>query len=213
MKYKELLTQTRRLPAFRFQDLRPRKPLLAHEHTQIYGWVKEGRFIRLRQGLYALNNEERRAPISPFWLAGKLYWPSYVSLEYALSFYGFIPEAVGRMTCVTTLKTKIFKNPFGIFAYHKVQPHGFFGYHTQKSQEAGQSYWIADPEKALLDFIYLSIPRKLNLSPELFLDSYRLQNLEEIKRSKLKDYILRFQNPRVREGGEILLKIIGKRNA
>ncbi len=207
MKYKELLAKVRELPAFRFRDLKPREPLLPHEYVQIYRWVKEGRLIRLRQNLYTLNNEERKSPVSPLWLSAQLYWPSYISLEHALSFYGLIPEAAYQLTCVTTLKTKTFKNAFGGFSYHTIQPGCFFGYRTMNTAEK-QSFWIADPEKALLDFVYLSIPKKVKLNKELFLENYRLQNLDQLKITKLRNYIARFDNARVQDAGDILIQLI-----
>lgn len=207
MKYTELRRKMAKRPAFRLEDLRPGGNSLAHELVQLSQWVKENRLLRLRRGLYAFPEEERNAKLSSLWLAGQLYFPSYISLEFALSQYGLIPEAIARVTSVTTLKTKMFQNAVGIFDYKKVMPYYFFGFKTRKTPE-GLSFWMADPEKAILDFIYLSIPKSTPIHEDLLIHSYRLQNLEQLQQKQLKNYISRFNNQRVQAAGKILLKLL-----
>lgn len=62
------------------------------------------------------------------YIANKIYKPSYISLQYALSHYGMIPEAVMQVTSVTSLKTMQFKNEFGEYFYQTVKPELMFGY-------------------------------------------------------------------------------------
>jgi predicted transcriptional regulator of viral defense system len=83
-----------------------------------------------------------------------MYCPSYISLHSALAFYDMIPEAVVRMTAVSTLKKASFENAFGIFTYQQIAPDLFFGYDVKPFSD-GQSLLLAQPEKALLDLLYL----------------------------------------------------------
>lgn len=177
----------------------------SHEPVQFAHWVKKGLLIRLKKGLYALPGSER---IFPLWLANQLYFPSYVSLEYVLSQSRIIPEAVGTVTSVTTRKTQRFSNLHGTFSYQKVAPGYFFGFKTFES--GGQSYFMAFLEKALLDFLYLSVPKSLAMDELLFLENYRFQNLEQLNVKRLKDFLRRFQHPRVQKGGAVILDLLKK---
>jgi predicted transcriptional regulator of viral defense system len=109
-----------------------------------------------------------------YWIANKIYWPSYISLETAFSHYGWIPEAVFTLTSISTRKTQVFDTPFGQFRYASIKPSLFFGY--QLLYHEGYGIKIAEPEKALLDFLYLS-PHIASLSD---LEGLRL-NLEQIR--------------------------------
>jgi predicted transcriptional regulator of viral defense system len=60
-------------------------------------YTKSGLLRRLRRGLYAVEGE---LP-SQYALANRLYRPSYISMETALSYHHLIPETVYSMTAVT----------------------------------------------------------------------------------------------------------------
>jgi predicted transcriptional regulator of viral defense system len=87
-------------------------------------WVKEGKLVRLRNGFYSFP-EYLNESGSQMYIANRIYRPSYISLQTALSFYGIIPEAVTNVTSVTTLKTAEFENRFGTFSYKTIQPRLF----------------------------------------------------------------------------------------
>lgn len=116
-------------------------------------WVKNGMLIKLRNGFYSFPEYLNHAGIS-LYLANRIYRPSYISLHSALSFYGFIPEAVVRITSVSSLKTANFENLFGDYSYQTVKPDLMFGY-NQKPYLNGLTLNIAQPEKAMLDLLYL----------------------------------------------------------
>ena len=80
-----------------------------------------------------------------------------------MSYHGIIPEAVYSISSVTTNKTKTFDTPSGSMVYKTIKPELFFGY--QITQHDGKPVKIASPEKALLDFLYLTISTepKMNL--------------------------------------------------
>ena len=116
-------------------------------------WVKKDLLVKLRNGYYAFP-EYLEEPASQFYIANRIYRPSYISLHTALSFYGFIPEAVLQVTSVTPLKTVEFRNRFGTFSYKSVQPSLMFKY-DQKPFIKSITILMAQPEKALLDLLYL----------------------------------------------------------
>lgn len=205
MKFDQLRAKMRGRLVFRPVDLHGGNVAPPHETVQFSHWVKENKLVRLKRGLYTLPPEEHSTPISALSLAEPLYRPSYISVAWALSHYGLIPEAVGAMTCVTTLKTARFTNVFGSFLYQHVHPRYFFGFVRQQGETP---HWMALPEKALLDFIHLTIPASEPLTERMLLDGYRLQNLKNINGSRLKSFLRRFPRPRVQKGGRILLQLM-----
>lgn len=165
-------------------------------NNQLVRWVKDGELIRLKKGLYTLNNEDRGVGLSQKLIANILYYPSYVSLEYALSYYDMIPEGVFQVTSVTPKKTKEFSNKFGRFSYNNIVKKLFFGYELVKD-ENGFDALIATPEKALLDFFYLRTPANMKIELSYFEESLRLQNMELIDLEKLKKMAKRFKMSKI----------------
>lgn len=154
-------------------------------------WEKEGKLTRLRQGYYTFPSFKENGD-APFYFANKIYAPSYVSLQSALSFYGMIPEGVVQITSVTARKTASFQNSFGEFIYRSVQPHLMFGYTSEKSNlTKNWSMLLATPEKALLDLLYLNPQYNSETDmQELRLDSDFMQ--EELNVTRLDEYLYRF---------------------
>ncbi len=210
MNYRDLLKMARRAPLLKIKDISSPYPLKPHEWVQLNSWTKKGLLVRLKRGIYTLPDSERAYPLAATWLANQLYWPSYVSLQYALSFYGLIPEAVGAITSVSTLKTTAIKNSLGVFLYKKVQPRYFFGFKTIPPTK-GPGYWMATAEKALLDFIYLDAGKKSEMTSGLLTEGYRLQNLETLNVKILKQYLEKFDNVKVQKAGQLILALIDKR--
>ena len=123
------------------------------DRNNLTRWVKKGYLIRLRQGYFAFS-EYLNKPDYAFYLANRIYRPSYISLHTALSFYGMIPEAVVQITSVTTLKTASFTNNFGEYSFKNVKESLMFGYEL-KPMADNRTIQFATPEKALLDLLYL----------------------------------------------------------
>ena len=146
-------------------------------HNQIHNWQKKNMLVKLRNGLYLLQKTDRKIEPSNQFLAGQLYTPSYISMEYALSYYGIIPEQTITLTSITTKKTAKFENTIGAFTYQTIAPHAFKGFKTVKD-ESGLTFFIAEPEKAVIDFIYLNLSKFKKNTGNIFVDSYRFQNLE-----------------------------------
>jgi len=178
--------------------------------NQLARWCKQGLLLQLRRGLYIFGKDERKIEPSRGYLAGQLYQPSYVSLEYALSRYGLIPERVADVTSVSTKKTARFTNDFGTFIYQTVKPSAFRGFISAKD-EAGLPYFIAEPEKAMADFVYLNLGKiAAGAAEKTLLESFRFQNLGLLKKNKITTYFGLFNNTKMRKIGAVLRGMGGK---
>ncbi len=113
-------------------------------------WLKKGYIRRIRRGLYELLREGEE--LSDFYIANRLYSPSYISLETALSYHNLIPEVALQVTSITPKPTREFKNSYGLFIYRSCQKRAFLGYRVLRYD--GYKILIADKEKALVDFLY-----------------------------------------------------------
>lgn len=145
--------------------------------------LKSGLFVKLRNGFYALKDSHP----SLYSIANKLYQPSYISLEKALSHYGIIPETVYSITSVTTKPTREFETPKGVFSYQRIKKKSFSGYLPKKID--GLTTFFAEPEKALADYLYFVDLKKASLNDRL--------DLRNIKKSKLLAFIKLFKRPRL----------------
>src|SRR3989338_61387 len=114
-------------------------------------YAKKGYIIRVKRGLYAFPDN---LPPELF-LANKIYEPSYVSLQFALSYHRVIPENVYEITSVTIKATRRFEKLGKIYSYRRIKKNAFAGYTTEKQK--GFSFQIADPEKAFVDTNYFRI--------------------------------------------------------
>lgn len=196
MKYEEFRKTVANMPLINNAYLRLTAENSQAFKNQLRRWVLSGKVLRLRRGLYILAEEDRKIKPSRAYISRELYSPSYVSMEYALAFYGLIPERVADMTCISTKKTVEFQNVFGRFVYQHVQEKCFTGF-TEMKDESGLSYYMALPEKAIIDFIYLNMglfKTNINLTVK---GSFRLQNMETLDRRKLRQYAALFESKKL----------------
>lgn len=151
--------EAKKLFVFSFHDLLLFFPNETKENLRkvIYRWKRKGWIISLKKGLYEFAYP-RVLNIPDLFIANKLYQPSYVSLETALSYYSVIPEVTMAVTSITTKPTRSYKNNHGLFFYRTVRPEIFQGYIILEIQ--GFSILIAEPEKAFIDYLYLQTYRK-----------------------------------------------------
>ena len=112
-----------------------------------------GDILRIKKGLYCFGEALRREPVCREYVANLILGPSYVSLDYALSFHGLIPERVEQITSLTTRRSRTFTTPLGQFSYHTL---GIRRYAEGVSLETSGSsrFLIASPEKALADKVW-----------------------------------------------------------
>ncbi len=116
--------------------------------------LRAGDIVRVKKGIYVFGEKYRRGPICLESLANLIYGPSYISLWYALSFYGMIPERVEWVTCITTQKNKRFKTPVGNFLYQHLHPRKYALGVYQRQLDNEHHVLIAHREKALIDLLY-----------------------------------------------------------
>jgi predicted transcriptional regulator of viral defense system len=100
---------------------------------------------------------------------------SYISLHSALAYYGMIPEYVPITTSVTTARPANWETPLGIYHFRHIQIDFFDGYRLEVFDQHQRAF-IASPEKALLDLVYLQ-PGGDALD---YLVELRLSNLERL---------------------------------
>jgi predicted transcriptional regulator of viral defense system len=156
--------------------------------------VKKGELIRLKNGFYLIADKIRSGPntIIPYeQVANLLYGPSYVSLEWALSFYGMIPERVYTVTSVTLGRNKEFHTPIGDFTYYRLAPDGYsIGIDQKRAYNFVGSFLMASPEKAVADLVYQSCKGldKDQLHQELF-ESKRIdqENFRQLDKQLLSE--------------------------
>lgn len=158
----------------------------SNKNTKLAREVRDGKIIKIVNGLY-----ETDSNTPGYLLAGSIYGPSYISFEYALSYYEMIPERVTTITSATFAKKKKkqFNTPFGTFTYRDV-PILAYPEEIILKEENNYSYQIASREKALCDKLYTLKPLKnySNLEKMLFSDlridseSFNKLNIEKIER-------------------------------
>src|SRR3989338_2631693 len=143
----------------------------------LYRYKKRGFVLQIKRGLYKLSDEQ----VPDLYMANKIYAPSYVSLEFALSYHGVIPETVYEITSVAVKATRRFETLGKIFSYSKIKKSAFTGYEIQKQK--GFSFIIADPEKAFVDSNYF---RMLGgLKPISRLDKEKINPEKALRYAKL----------------------------
>ena len=126
---------------------------VSNVNDKISNLVKSGELVRLKKGFYTFSKAYLTKPIDLISVANTLYTPSYVSFDYALSYYGMIPERVSEITSATSKNEKLFETPVGRFRYKKVllQAYSIGVDWIYDENEGGR--FIATPEKALCDKI------------------------------------------------------------
>lgn len=207
MKYEEFRAKVEEYPFFGEWIFDLIAPDSSGFKNRITDWIERGLLIRLKRGFYTLRDKDRTHKFSSAFLANNLYSPSYVSLEYAMQYYDLIPERVYLVTSVTTKKTNEFMNQEGRFAYAHVKQDVFSDF-TALKDSYGNTFLIASPEKALLDFMYLRMKRIKNIKANIFEESYRLQNLDQIDCDKLRRISKKYKQKKLSLLTEMLIEYI-----
>ncbi|MCP4675603.1 MAG: hypothetical protein GY854_08895 [Deltaproteobacteria bacterium] len=122
----------------------------ANPRNKITSLLSKGVIIRVKKGLYVFGADFRERPFSRELLANLMYGPSFVSLDYALSYYGLVPETVTIITSVTTKRPKRFQTPTGLFVYRATRKLGFHLGMT-RVEHGSVAFLVACPERALAD--------------------------------------------------------------
>lgn len=174
-------------------------------------WQKAGHLEKIRNGYYRFAGKPVAGETELFFIANRIYAPSYVSLQSALSWHGFIPEGVFTITSVSTLKTQQFRTPVGHFSWQHLKPGLFFGYQLESFGDDFR-FKIADPAKALLDLLYL----RPTLSDAAHFFELRL-NFFEIREKfsveAFENYLLVFQSKLLNARAKALLNFLSEHDA
>lgn len=126
---------------------------LMHKQGQAYysfvkRALKKGLLVQIRRGLYQID----KRMIRPFELAQELHGPSFISFESALSYHGWIPEAVYTTTSACFKRGHEIQTPLGIFSYSSVPIDCF--YLGVDRVEKNTIFLIASPWRAIADLVY-----------------------------------------------------------
>jgi len=149
----------------------------AHARTTLYRWVKAGRLVALKKGIYMharfYERHYQEADFSAM-VSAILQPQSYLSLEYVLQEHGILTEITYPVTAITLKNTRTITNKLGTFVYRHIQTELYRGF--RMTELHGIPVAIASPAKALFDYLYLrplvfrSSGYDLNLAEELRLN-------------------------------------------
>lgn len=151
MKFFEFQQQFSGLPVISAIEIEKAFP--GFDHNALTRWQAAGYLEKIRNTQYRFTDKPISGEAELFFIANRIYSPSYVSLQSALSWHGFIPEGVFTVTSVSTLKTQTFSGGSGQFSYHTIKPSFFLGYHLEPF--GNFRFKMADPEKCIVDLLYL----------------------------------------------------------
>ena len=169
--------------------------------VQLNRWVKSGRVIRLHKGWYTLGEPYRHVRIDVNVIASTIKPGTYVSLQSALAFHGMIPEYVPETTCVITGRPLTIGTPFGRIRYRHIKGEVFFGY--SRYEVGMQHAFIAVPEKALLDLLYLT-PGSEDAD---YLSELRLHGVEDFDIQLMLQMARKFQAKRLERSVDLVSRL------
>lgn len=176
-------------------------------HAIIKRAIKKNYLIPIRRDFYVIKNLGQPL-VDTFEIATIIYGPSYVSFESALSYHGWIPEAVRTTTCASVKRAKEFETPIGVFSYEHI-PIKAFPFGVGQYPQNGVTLFIAAPVKALADMMYArrrawpsieDLSEDLRIEPESFKDS---------DKELLLGLIENYPTPRVKKALYVLQRDLG----
>lgn len=187
-------------PVFSLQELK--KVFKDFSYRQLDRWEKKGYLKKVKRGFYVLSERQMDQNLL-FYTANKIYPPSYVSLQTALKFYGLIPEEIFQVTSVTTKKTTHFEAGMGNFIYGHLKASLYWGYIFV--DYGIQKILMAEPEKAILDYLYLNPHLKTRddfAEMRINVDEFRARVSEE----KFNHYLKNFESESLTKRAQLFLK-------
>jgi len=191
MKFLELKSELKDFTIFSLNEIRNFEP--DFYRPRLNEWQDKGYIKKVVRGYYIFSDLQLSEEIL-FKIANRIYLPSYISLESALSYYHLIPESVYGITSISTRKTYHFRTSIGEFIYRTLKPPLFFGYDLIKFQE--RYLKMASIEKALLDYFYLHS----DIETEQDFDSLRINKemfFEKVNEEKLQNFLRKFNQKKL----------------
>ena len=174
-------------------------------YRQLSRWRQAGKIYQLRRGLYCLAPPFQKVNPHPFLVANRLLPGSYVSLQSALAYYGMIPEYVPVTTSITTSRPAQWETPLGVFDFRHIQVDFFDGYRFVDLGE-NQRAFIATPEKALLDLVYL----EPGGDTQDYLTELRLNNLGRLDWQLLERVARKIEKPKLMRAMVAIRELAGE---
>ena len=191
MKFLELKSELKDFTIFSLNEIRNIEP--DFYRRRLNEWQDKDYIKKIIRGYYIFSDLKLSEEIL-FKIANRIYSPSYVSLESALSYYHLIPESVYGITSISTRKTYHFRTSIGEFIYRTLKPPLFFGYDLMKFQE--KYLKMACIEKALLDYFYLNP----DIETEQDFESLRINKemfFEKMNEEKLMNFLEKFNQKKL----------------
>jgi len=189
------------------QNLKPLLKNYSNPDDFISRMVKSGELTRLKNGFFVISEKIKENPVPYEQIANLLYGPSYISLEWALSYYKMIPEGVYVITSVSSNKSKIFNTPIGTFDYSYLSYQRYSIGIDQKENTSGR-FLIATPEKALADLIHLK--SKSLEGKDLLVDLIEARRIEEnVLKNLDKKHFLEIENKYHSKAVTNLINVLG----
>ena len=165
-------------------------------NDKIHALLNEGALESVKKGLYIAGSALKAAKPEPSLLANHIMGPSYVSLDTALSYHGWIPERVYEVASMTTKASRKFTTPLAVFTYtHSPLPYYAFGI-RQIRLSAEQYAMMASPEKALFDKVITTSGLILRSRTQVL--NYLLEDLR-ISKDRLRECDLQSMSQWVRD--------------
>ena len=160
------------------------------DRRRLSEWQKKGYIKKIVKGNYLFSdvdmNEDTLSAI-----ANKIYKPSYISFETAMSYYRLIPESIYMITSASTRRTSMFETPMARFSYRTIKPALFFGYSLLPD-----GIKMAFMEKAVLDYLYIN-PAVRTMDDFASLRINREEMLSRVRMERLTDFVHRFNHKRL----------------
>ncbi|MBW2248566.1 MAG: hypothetical protein JRF62_15570 [Deltaproteobacteria bacterium] len=187
-------------PVFSIADIR-----VAHgdfDRRRLSEWQKKGYIKKIVKGYYIFSEiDVDESMLSA--IANKIYKPSYISFETAMSHYRLIPESIYMVTSASTRRTYLFETPVARFSYRTIKPTLFFGYSILPG-----GLKMASMEKAILDYFYINTwVRTVNDFASLRVN--REEMLIRLNKKRLREFMRRFNQKRLVSRMESFLEWLG----
>lgn len=140
-------------------------------YVTLHRLLRRGAIERVMRGIYIVPGSGARVER----IAGQLHFPCYLSFESALSRLGVLNLVPYSLTFATTNKTRTVEMLGRRVDYRHMKKELFSGFYPS------DGYYMAKPEKALLDLIYLATLGKAAIPvEELDLGALSSESLREL---------------------------------
>ncbi len=154
MKFQELVEIVADEPLFDTGFLLAGSVARENVQQQLSRWKRTGHVNQLRRGLYTLGHPWQKVRPHRFLAANYLVPGTYVSGLSVLAYANVIPEYVPEVTSFGGGRPQTYQTGLGRFSFHYLKTNMRFGYRLTEVT-SGQSAFVAEPEKALLDLLYI----------------------------------------------------------